>query len=121
MNNLCPGFYCGPYWNYTDSSWYVSGLNPTDGTAGGRGNLPTPKGLTTGLNASDSNWPSLWCSAINENCYRTLDNTGNIVYPDEEIMLVFGGTTYREQKYGGDLLYNTWEQINLDSLSEDQK
>ena len=121
MNNLCPGYYCGPYWNYTDTSCYVTGLDPTDGTAGGRGNLATPGGLTTGLNSSDSTCPSSCCSSANENCFRTLDNTGNKVYPDEEIMLVFGGTTYRQVNYNGDLLFQDWEDISLDLLNETQK
>lgn len=67
MNNMCPGNYCGPYCNTTSSSCYVNNLDPTDGTAGGRGDLPTPGGLTTGLNASDTSCPDLCCSDINEN------------------------------------------------------
>ncbi len=91
----------------------MTSRNPTDGTAGGRGNLPTPGGKFTGLDPTSSDCPDSCCSTVNENCFRTLDNTGYSVDIEEEIMLVFGGMTYRNLSVNGSLLYETCESANL--------
>ena len=81
-------------------------MAPTDGTAGGRGDLPNPGGLSTGSNNSAATCPESCCETANENCFRSLNNNGEHIYPDEEVMIIFGGSTYRDKYYNGELLFD---------------
>lgn len=44
--------------------------DPSDGTLGGRGNLPSPGGSTDSLNYTNSKCPPECCDAFGENCFR---------------------------------------------------
>ena len=73
------------------------GWPPTDGTLGGRGDLPNPSGSSdTVFDYTDADCPPECC--VDENCYWLRDHTGFEVLPDEEIMLVFGGMVIRDKK-----------------------
>lgn len=43
------------------------------------------------------------------------------MYPDEEAMLVFGGTTYRQKYYNGDDLFQSCEDEALDDKPDSRK
>ena len=71
--------------------------DPSDGTAGGRGDLEPPGGAVTGKTIDSEDCPDECCVEPDENCFRTLDHSGYEVIPDEEVMLVFGGATMRSK------------------------
>lgn len=131
LHNMCPGNKCGPYCLTTSSDCYIMDKNdagtlvtrdPTDGTLGGRGDLPVQGGLSTGLDITSKDCPDKCCSAPNENCYRIRDSVGQVVEVDEEIMLVFGGKTIRNKKdTNGNLLYDVCEDHPSDSRPDKWK
>jgi hypothetical protein len=97
---MCDGNRCGPLCDTQGTSCNVKDQNifPIGGTP----NLINPvPGDGISLNATDPNCPPNCCSSINEKCMRLNDNTGNRVYPDEEIMLVFGGISFLETLING--------------------
>lgn len=128
---MCPGNQCGPYCNTTSTDCYIMDKNdqgtlvardPTDGTAGGRGDLPDAGGLSTGLDISSEDCPDKCCSDPNENCFRIRDSVGQIVEVDEEVMLVFGGKTIREKRdTNNNLLYDVCEDHPSDSRPDKWK
>ena len=48
---------------------------------------------------SSANCPVDCCYSNDEYCYRLINNAGNEVYPDQEIMLVFGGLVLNKVKF----------------------
>ena len=122
IHNMCPGNQCGPYCTSTAPECYITEVeevtgvivprNPTDGSLGGRTDLPAPGGSTTGLDISHKDCPEECCVTPNENCFRLKDQAGFEIIPDEEIMLVFGGTTIRNKTdASGKLLYDICEEM----------
>ena len=43
--------------------------------------------------------PDSCCQSTDSECQNLMDNTGNVIIPGEEIMLIFGGLTYRQQTF----------------------
>eukprot|EP00744_Colponema_vietnamica_P007828 GILI01011224.1.p1 GENE.GILI01011224.1~~GILI01011224.1.p1 ORF type:complete len:932 (-),score=126.28 GILI01011224.1:811-3606(-) len=109
VNNLCPGYQCGPFCNTTDVSCWVDRYPrlPADEMAGGRRDLPAPTGDDDVFYESWShNCPSECCNA-EENCFRLRDNFGQVVIPDEEVLLMYGGKAAQQRLYNGEMVYIT--------------
>ena len=83
-NELCPDNYCGPFCNYTSDSCNSTTEYP------GYPNV-TVFELIDFKGPSSTDCPSECCIKTNEYCYRLINNAGNEIYPDQEILLVFGG------------------------------
>jgi hypothetical protein len=120
LNNLCPGNGCGPFCGTSDASCFVNNRNPSDGTAGGRGDLPVVQGANSPLPQSNSDCPQNCCNVLDEKCLRTKDITGLDVEIEEEvfilyqIMLVFGGITYRKKTNSdGTFMFNNCVQSHI--------
>lgn len=107
IDNLCPGFECGPFCNTTDPSCYVEYAIPksiSDVTLGGR-DLLTPSGTTD----SDGMLNETYCPpncCQSENCRRYRDIEGSPVPENHEILLVFGGSVLRNVTVNGVSLFN---------------
>jgi hypothetical protein len=50
-------------------------------------------------NYSNDTCPPKCCPFASEECHKRMDNTGHVIIPDEEVMLVFGGLTYRNKNF----------------------
>lgn len=48
--------------------------------------------------------PRKCCAGYDEECKQYIDNTGQAIIPDEEIMLIYGGITNRERYINGTLI-----------------
>ena len=115
-NELCPLYGCGPFCNYTSENC-LSKKNYS--------NLPnlTIFELDDFNPPSSSRCPEDCCSLNNEFCYRLMNNAGNEIFPDQEIMLIFGGLTlnkvkYKENDIEKNILLNCEEIISdLESIS----
>ena len=86
-NEMCPDDSCGPFCNYTDDSCNLNITYqgyPLPDVSLGNYNFKGP---------NDTNCPDQCCDDSCEFCYRLINNAGIETYPDEEIMLVFGGLT----------------------------
>ena len=93
---MCPGDYCGPYC-YTQSTECQSKTTYPGYP------LPRPdEGLYNFYGPSSESCPNQCCDVSNEYCYRTVNNAGNIVETNNEIMLVFGGLATNNIKVDSD-------------------
>ena len=91
-NELCPDNYCGPFCNYTSDSCNSTTPYPDYPTV-------TIFELINFVGPLSNNCPAECCLKTNEYCYRLINNAGNEVYPDQEIMLVFGGLVLNKVKF----------------------
>ena len=91
-NELCPSNYCGPFCNYTSDNCTSKGIYPNYP-------IPTIFELRNYEPPSSPNCPAECCFSNDEYCYRLINNAGNEVYPDQEIMLVFGGLVLNKVKF----------------------
>ena len=86
-NQMCPDDYCGPYCYSRSPECQIQSIYP---------GYPVPKpneGLFSFEGPVSDNCPDKCCESTNEYCYRAVNNAGNLVEPENEIMLVFGGLT----------------------------
>ena len=100
-NEMCPDNFCGPFCNYTDDSCeskYTYQGYPLPDITLGNYNFKGP---------NDTNCPNQCCDDSCEFCYRYINNAGVETFPNEEIMLVFGGLT------------NTNVTININGSNKD--
>ena len=115
-NELCPSNYCGPFCNYTSDNClskknYSNFQNITNYELA---NFTPP---------SSPQCPEDCCSPDDEFCYHLINNAGNEIFPDQEMMLIFGGLTLNKVKYKVDdieknILLNCEEIISgLENIS----
>jgi hypothetical protein len=89
---MCPEFFCGPTCQISNVDCLV--INNTFSSL-----TPIPKlneGLFNFFGPTNTSCPNECCNPDNEYCFRTVDNTGNNIEQDQEIMLVFGGIAQNE-------------------------
>lgn len=117
-NEMCPDDFCGPY-------CYERSPTCTSKTKYPNYPLPAENEGIFNFNGPDTpQCPEKCCDSKNEYCYRTIDNTGNNVTMDNEIMLIFGGLAlnriYKEDEY--DLLKNCKlpDSIKTGNTSEEE-
>ena len=91
-NELCPSNKCGPFCNYTSNDCLLE--NNYNGYP-----VPTNLELINFSPASSPHCPEDCCSSDNEYCFRLINNAGNEVMPDQEMMLVFGGLVLNKIKF----------------------
>jgi hypothetical protein len=91
---MCPSSKCGPLCKTVDPSCNTPTKPYIPNTA-------IDSSLKGYKGPSDPNCPNKCCTAGNEYCFRTIDNTGNEINIDQEIMLVFGGIMQDEVMING--------------------
>ena len=109
-NELCPLNFCGPFCNYTSDNCLSKENYP---------NYPIPNTLELkNYNPPSTNkCPGDCCYSDDEYCYRLINNAGNEVIPEQEIMLVFGGLVLNKIKFEvNDTEKNVFE--NCDEIIE---
>ncbi len=91
-NELCPSNYCGPFCNYTSDNCLSNNIYQ---------NFPTPTILELQHYNPPSNddCPNNCCKENDEYCYRLINNCGNEILPDHDIILIFGGLTLNKVKF----------------------
>ena len=109
-NELCPSNYCGPFCNYTSDDCISINSYPNYP-------IPTIFELQNYHPPSSIYCPPECCSSNDEYCYRLINNAGNEIYPDQEIMLVFGGLVLNKVKFE---FYNIEKNVvlNCDEIIE---
>ena len=91
-NELCPFNQCGPFCNYSSNDCSLESIYKGYP-------IPTSFELTNFTPPSSPDCPEDCCSSDNEYCFRLINNAGNEVMPDQEMMLVFGGLVLNKIKF----------------------
>ena len=91
-NELCPSNSCGPFCDSTSDNCLSKRDYPGYP-------LPDKLELKNYNPPSSSRCPGECCLSDDEYCYRLINNAGNEVYPEQEMMLVFGGLVLNKIKF----------------------